>query len=180
MKDRNCSDVVLEGDCSLLRSWRIEDATWYVESRDEEVFRWTKEKRDLKVEEAEAAIRSLDTRPDVVSYAVVDRETMEPVGNIALVISKEDRRTAEIMYWLAPFGRGRGIASDSVALLCRWAFDSLDLHRISLKTHSENTRSRLVAHRAGFRLREGQCQVRTGMLWFDLYSHMGTQEDEIR
>jgi RimJ/RimL family protein N-acetyltransferase len=151
MRETNDFDVILRGDDFLLRPWKVEDARWYVESRDDEVFRWTGESRDLTVEEAEAAIRRANESPDAACFAIVDSGILELLGNIALSFSGQDSTTAEIMYWLAPHGRGRGLATRSVKLLCRWAFDSLHLERVTLKTRGGNTRSQSVAERAGFR-----------------------------
>ena len=125
MKNKNNFDVILCADNFLLRPWKIEDAIWYVESRDEEVFRWTKEKWDLTVEEAEEGIRQSNSNPEAICLAIVDNRSMELLGNIALAFRENNRKSAEIMYWLAPWGRGRGIAASSVKLLCQWPFDSL-------------------------------------------------------
>jgi RimJ/RimL family protein N-acetyltransferase len=74
------------------------------------------------------------------------------------------------MYWLAPAGRGRGIATKAVRLLCRWAFDSLGLERITLQTRPGNARSQAVARRAGFQRLEGagETQPDDHALWFEL------------
>ena len=72
------------------------------------------------------------------------------MGNIALVIGEKANGTAEIMYWLAPEGRGRGIATKAVQLLRDWAFHSLEIDQIILKTHLDNIASQRVAERAGF------------------------------
>jgi RimJ/RimL family protein N-acetyltransferase len=172
MKNRGSSNVILYADNFLLRPWKIEDAAWYVESRDEEVFKWTNEKRDLTIEETEKAIKSLDNSPDAICFAIVDRNNMELLGNIALAFREGNRKVAEIMYWLAPWGRGRGIATDSVKLLCQWAFNSLRLERVTLKTHSENIRSQSVAKRVGFQRQEGghESGLDTISLWFELAS----------
>jgi RimJ/RimL family protein N-acetyltransferase len=170
MPDQSGSDVILYADGFLLRPWKVEDAGWYVASRDEEVFKWTNEKRDLTKEETEEAIKSMTGNSDAICFAIVDRNDMQLVGNIALAFREKNRKSAEIMYWLAPGGRGRGIATDSVKLLCQWAFDSLRLKRVTLKTHPENIRSLLVAKRAGFH-RQGGENVKgldKNHLWFEL------------
>jgi RimJ/RimL family protein N-acetyltransferase len=172
MKDKCGSDVILYADEFILRPWRVEDAAWYVESRDDEVFKWTNEKKDLTIEETEKAIRSLDSNPDAVCFAIIDRNNMELLGNIALAFREGNRKVAEIMYWLAPWGRGRGIATDSLKLLCQWAFNSLRLERVTLKTHPENIRSQLAAERAGFRRQESENNSGSdaNRLWFELTS----------
>ena len=55
------------------------------------------------------------------------------------------------MYWLTASGRGRGIATKAVRLLCDWAFTELGLERLTLKTYKANVSSRRVAERVGFR-----------------------------
>jgi RimJ/RimL family protein N-acetyltransferase len=170
MKDKCGSDVILYADEFILRPWRVEDAAWYVESRDDEVFKWTNEKKDLTIEETEKAIRSLDSNPDAVCFAIVDRDNMELLGNIALAFKEGNRKVAEIMYWLAPWGRGRGIATDSLKLLCQWAFNYLRLERVTLKTYPENIRSQLVAKRVGFHRQKSENDSRFDKksIWFEL------------
>lgn len=62
--------------------------------------------------------------------------------------------TAEIGYWLLPEGRGRGFAARAVQLVSRWAFQQLDLQRLSLWAEADNVPSMRVAERSGF-VREG-------------------------
>ncbi len=170
MKDKFGSDIILYADDFLLRPWKVEDAAWYVESRDEEVFKWTSEKRDLTIEETERTMKSLDSNPDAICFAIVDHEDMQLLGNIALAFREGDRSSAEIMYWLAPWGRGRGIATNFVRLLCQWTFDFLKLSRITLKTLPENIRSQLVAERAGFHRQKERDKngLNSDNLWFEL------------
>ena len=40
MEDNRSGEVPLQGEVILLRPWQVEDASWYVEARDEEIFRW--------------------------------------------------------------------------------------------------------------------------------------------
>ena len=173
MKSSNNSEVFLQADDCFLRPWRVEDAEWYVKSRDEVVFEWTTEKRDLTVEETEDAIRKVNNNPDAFSFAIVDSSSKAILGNIALVLEENDRSVGEIMYWLAPWGRGRGLATNAVKLLCRWAFDSLALERVTLKTHPQNVHSQKVAERAGFCRRVGTNEGNPDAqyLWFELVAY---------
>ena len=169
-REMRCSEIILRGDCFQLRPWKVEDALWYVESRDDEVFRWTSEKRDLTLEATEKAIRSIGGDPNAIGLAISDRMNEELLGNVALSFRQDDDRCAEIMYWLAPGGRGRGVATGAVKLLSRWAFDVLKLERIRLKMHPENVRSRSVATRAGYVMVEIEDRARSDMkpVWFEL------------
>lgn len=174
---RTESNVVLQTERVILRPWQIEDARWYVESRDEEVFEWTSENRALTVREAEAAIQQLRTKEHVFSFALVERESNKLLGNIALVLDEEGRRSGEVMYWLAPWGRGRGVASHGVKLLCQWAFDALGLENIVLKTHVGNLRSQRVAERCGFQKVEyvDDREAHPDRVWFVLSNRMNPE-----
>jgi RimJ/RimL family protein N-acetyltransferase len=123
--------VVLQTSTVLLRPWHTEDACWYVEARDEEVYQWTTESRTLTIRETEEAIEQMNTSDRVFSWAVVDVERKQLVGNTALVLEEGNRDSGEVMYWLAPGGRGRGIASQAVQLVCQWAFADLSLKRVA-------------------------------------------------
>jgi ribosomal-protein-alanine N-acetyltransferase len=143
--------VIIHGDSFDLRPWCVEDARWYVESRDDEVFRWTTERRDLTVAEAEDAIRLANKRLDALCLAIAGSPRGDLLGNIALELRVDDPTSAEIMYWLASEARGRGLATRAVVLLSAWAFGHLGLKRVLLKTRAGNLASQRVAGRAGFR-----------------------------
>lgn len=167
-KIHGSGDFRLQGETFLLRPWRIHEAEWYVASRDEAIFKWTKESRSLTVEEARQNIREANSDPRKHCFAIVENGAENPVGNIALVLMEEDT-AAEVMYWLAPGGRGRGLAFKAVRLLSDWAFRSLGLEQIVLKTYRENSASRRVAARAGFRELDETDSPRLGTeyLWFE-------------
>ena len=170
MKDKRYPDVTLRAGDFFLRPWEVEDAAWYVEARDEEIFKWTQERRDLRVEEAEEAIRSGNRDPEALGFAIIDDRTGEKVGSICLAFREKNRDYAEVMYWLAPWGRGHGIATNAVKMLCQWAFRSLGLERVTLKTLVGNIRSQSVAKRAGFQRQEVKNEggVDAHCLWFEL------------
>ena len=141
----------LRVDETLLRSWTPEDATWYVESRDAEIYRWTSERQDLTVEDAAESIRKANAGKNAICLAVVNCKTGQLFGNIALVPVAEDSKSGEIMFWLAAQARGRGVAIRAVRLLCNWALIELGLDSIVAKTLHGNDRSQSVIAKAGFR-----------------------------
>jgi ribosomal-protein-serine acetyltransferase len=61
-------------------------------------------------------------------------------------------RAGEIGYWLREDRGGCGIMSACCRALVRHGFETLALNRISLAAAVENTRSRRVAERLGFRM----------------------------
>jgi RimJ/RimL family protein N-acetyltransferase len=53
-------------------------------------------------------------------------------------------------------------------MLCQWAFRSLGLERVTLKTLVGNTRSQLVAKRAGFQEQSVENRNDADYAWFEL------------
>jgi ribosomal-protein-serine acetyltransferase len=74
-------------------------------------------------------------------------------------------RRAEIGYWVDRTLEGQGICRQACSALIRYAFDELDLNRISIAAAVDNRRSRALAERLGF-TQEG---VRREAEW--LYDH---------
>ena len=147
MQERLAVTLPITG--GILRPWTVDDAAWYVAARDAEIFRWTTERRDLTVAETEAAILRVNASDDVISWAIADAHGTTLFGNIALVYDQATR-CAEVSYFLAAAGRGRGMATAAVQAVCAWAFSALDIQRILLQTRPGNIRSQAVAQRAGF------------------------------
>ncbi len=140
----------LLGTAIALRTWEEDDAEWYVRARDEDIFRWTTEPRDLTTEIVRDAIERYLKHPTYAGFAITDASSGSLLGNIALVISEADHCWAEVMYWLAGPARGRGAATEAVRTMARWAFETLPIERIELLTDAENNASQRVAQRAGF------------------------------
>ena len=119
-------------------------------ARDEEIFFWTKEPRDLTTELARNAIERYLSHPTYAGFAITDLASGSLLGNIALVITEAERPWGEVMYWLVASARGRGAATEAVRTLARWAFETLPIEGIELLTDPENSASQSVAQRAGF------------------------------
>jgi PPOX class probable FMN-dependent enzyme len=58
--------------------------------------------------------------------------------------------TAELGYIVAPAARGRGVATEALRFLTRWAFSEAGLERAELLISSANEASRRVAARCGY------------------------------
>jgi RimJ/RimL family protein N-acetyltransferase len=61
-----------------------------------------------------------------------------------------DDACAAVGYWLAPDARGRGVATRTLRLLARWAFEHLAVARLELTCAPDNVASQRVAERCGF------------------------------
>ncbi|TQF06926.1 GNAT family N-acetyltransferase [Kitasatospora acidiphila] len=86
--------------------------------------------------------------------------------------------SAEIVYWLLPEARGRGVALAAVRRLSQWALDELGLHRLELCHSTANPASCRVAAKAGYAL-EGT--MRSALLhadgWHDQHLHARIKGD---
>lgn len=84
-------------------------------------------------------------------FAIADAETGEWLGNMGLMA--RPRGMTEIGYLVAPWARGRGVATAAAAALTRWGFGH-GVRRVELFANVENLASQRVALAAGFH-REG-------------------------
>ncbi|MGJ6961790.1 GNAT family N-acetyltransferase [Streptosporangium sp. G11] len=84
-------------------------------------------------------------------FAIADAATGEWVGNIGLMA--RPRGGVEIGYLVAPWARGRGVATAATAALTAWGFGH-GAERVELFANVENLASQRVALAAGFH-REG-------------------------
>jgi len=141
----------VRGEGVVLRSWRVEDVPAVAAAcQDDEIARWlalvpqpyTEEHARFYVEEC------IQADEDRRAFAITDASTGDVVGSIDMRINR--LQTGHVGYWVAAQARGRGVASDALRALSRWALESLGLGRVELVTDPENIASQRVAERAGF------------------------------
>lgn len=90
-------------------------------------------------------------RGEELNFAVVDATDLDRVWGGASVYDVDlDPARAAVGYWLAPDARGRGVATRTLRLLARWAFDHLAIARLELTCAPDNVASQRVAERGGF------------------------------
>jgi RimJ/RimL family protein N-acetyltransferase len=82
------------------------------------------------------------------ALAIADASGVSFLGAIGLRPIEEHR--ASIGYWVAPAERGRGVATDAIRLLGRWAHFWLRLRRLELFHFAGNAGSARVAEKVGF------------------------------
>ena len=86
------------------------------------------------------------------SWLVADPHTDDVLGAVSLFKIDLDQGDAEVGYWVAPWGRGRGVASCAVRAAATYGFGQLVLRRLHLFHAVENAASCGVARKAGFLL----------------------------
>ncbi|MUL43148.1 GNAT family N-acetyltransferase [Streptomonospora sp. PA3] len=87
---------------------------------------------------------------DGQQWAVIEAGTGSYAGSIGLTRTLWRARSTEVGYWLAPWARGRGLATEAVVAVSRWALNDQNFERVELKAAAPNTASRRVAEKAGF------------------------------
>jgi RimJ/RimL family protein N-acetyltransferase len=136
-----------------LRPWRTEDAeAVYLACQDADIQRWTRVPSPYRRDDARwfVGASAQAWAEGRAAFAVVDAATDEVVGSHGFVTAP-DEGVAEIGYWTAPWGRGRGLTTAATRLVARWAFETLGLARLDWYAEVGNIGSRRVAESAGFR-----------------------------
>ena len=82
-------------------------------------------------------------------WAIADPSADQLLGAISLRIRHGNG--GDVGYWLAPAGRGRGVATQAVAAVCREGF-RLGMQVVHWEAIAGNEASRRVAERVGFRV----------------------------
>jgi RimJ/RimL family protein N-acetyltransferase len=164
----------LRTDGLILRPWWLDDVPAIVEAcSDPEIVRWlTMIPSPYTTRDAEDFIgraREDWERGDVFQLAIVDAETGRLAGSIAMRAMRFD--TGHFGYWVAREARGRGVATEALRALCRWAVDELGVKRLELVTDPDNLASQRVAERVGFQ--------REGIRRSSLESRDGTRRDSV-
>ena len=139
----------------VLRQFREDDrAVVLAAMRDPLVQRWLNmpsKPADRDFDSLLRMVRDSRRSGDRFDYAVTERG--EDVSLGAVIASKRHRENYEIAYLAGEAGRGRGLMTRAVTLLCDTLLDQ-GVERLELRTHPENEASQRLAERCGFQ-REG-------------------------
>lgn len=143
----------LDGAAVRLREWRTGDVPAVYEAcQDPAIQRWTHVPVPYLRREARAFVTEVAPenweRATGALFAVVDDHDAV-VGSCGLVRIDEHRGIAEAGYWVAPWARGRGVATAALSRLTDWALD-VGFAAVELLIDEENAASRSVAAAAGF------------------------------
>jgi RimJ/RimL family protein N-acetyltransferase len=96
--------------------------------------------------------------PDHLNLVIERLEGPEPIGMCDLMKIEPPTRTAMLGIWVARPWWGEGYGTDAVRTLCRFGFDHMNLHRITLQVNADNENAIRAYEKAGFqqegRLRE--------------------------
>jgi RimJ/RimL family protein N-acetyltransferase len=139
----------------VLRELREDDRAVVVSTmRDPIVARWLNmpsAPSDQDFDSLMRVARNGRVSGDRFDFAVTEAGKDVSLG--AVIASRRHRDNYEVAYLAGEEGRGRGVMTRAVRLLCDWLLDE-GVGRIELRTHPGNDASQKLAERAGF-TREG-------------------------
>lgn len=151
-------------------------------NHDPDVMRWMDDTYPQSVEQVRAwltdrprnsygdLLLGIEAAADATLIGLVTLHGAEPETGIADL----DIYLGEKRYW------GGGHATDAMRTICRYGFQAMRLHKITLTVVTENTAARRVYDKVGF-VEEGRLRqvFRRDGQWYDMYS-MGLLADELR
>ena len=160
----------LTGPRVLLRPVRPGDGAAIYEAVEEaraEISPWLPwAEKTRSAEDSEEAARrgwaQWQTREDLM-VGIWDKATGLYLGGSGLHRINWAVPAFEIGYWLRTSAWGQGYASETVQVLCQFAFGTLGANRVEIRLDPRNARSRAVSERLGFVLEATlRNQVRDG------------------
>jgi len=150
---------VLSDGVVLLRPPRPDDAPLIAQGcQDPQIVQWTTVPSPYDLADAQAWISGI--YPD--GPAGIQAWWASPTWAITLADDRwcgtidlrlDEQGGADVGYLVAAWARGRGLATRSLRLACRWGFTALGLQVIQWQAQVGNSTSRSVATRAGFQIR---------------------------
>lgn len=120
----------------------------------DEIWTYLDEPTPKCLEDAELLIRDAEhehAKGARLPFAVVSMNSNQVVGSISLIDIRQHDRSVEIGWmWLTPKVWRTGVSRESVFLLMRHAFETMDVIRVAYKTDTRNVASqRLIRDMGG-------------------------------
>jgi len=163
------SKLEMEGERIVLRKLMPSDASDIYENlRDKDMVKWTLNipwpyrKRDAMKFVRKARYKM--KKRSGYAFGIVLKETGRVIGVVDLIRVDWKNKNAELGYWLGKKYWGRGLTTEAVKLMLKFAFERLKLHMVYATLFEENIASRRVLEKAGFKL-EGvmrECRFKYG------------------
>ena len=148
-------DRLTDGTVVLRKLREGDRAAVIATMRDPLVRQWLNMPRDAGDREFDTVMRTVAggfRTGERYDFAVATDDDEPSRG--AVIASRRHRDNYEVAYLAGERGRGNGLMTLAVRLLCGWLLDE-GVGRIEVRTHPENLASQRLAERAGF-TREGR------------------------
>ena len=146
---------LMETERILLRPWREEDAAaLFKYASDPAIGPIAGWPPHTSVENSREVIRDILSAPE--TYAVVLKETNEPVGSVGIMLgdgihsAEMEEGDAEIGYWIGVPYWGKGLIPEAVNRLLARCFEEMGIRRVWCGYYDGNRKSRRVMDKCGF------------------------------
>lgn len=147
-------NMILETERIILRPWQESDA--------EDLYKYASHPDigpiagwpvHTSVENSREIIKGVLSAPE--TYAVVLKETGQPVGSIGLMLGKASNigipdTEGEVGYWIGVPYWGQGLIPEAVREIMRYGFEELNLNKIWCGYFDGNLKSKRVQEKCGF------------------------------
>jgi RimJ/RimL family protein N-acetyltransferase len=138
-----------------LRHFSLDDVAEVTRAlQDPEIVRWT---ASLPTPYTEADAQGwIERHPELwisgttAQFAIVDAVDGAFMGNIYVIVAPYMLGRAALGYWVADWGRGRGVATRALLIASKWAVEVLDPSELFLETLEGNVASERVAEKADY------------------------------
>ena len=190
-KNMDNHSYFIKGPRLFLREIRQSDvnASYYAWLNDPETTRYLEVRHSpVSMEEMTRHVSELDGRTDILFLAICQNAGRKHIGNIKLGPINNIHRFASLSILIGDkSSRGKGYASEAISVLADFAFNTLNLNRLSAGLYEGNIGSYKAFEKAGFR-KEGIFrkmryyqgkyvdQIMMGLIRQDMRSHPGEGE----
>lgn len=132
-----------------LRKPHVDDIDWIAQAcQDSEIQRWTTVPRPYMRANAEEFISHSKTQPSL--FAIIEQGTNLGVGMIGIHGTDQTTGEANAGYWVAPWARRQGVATQALQQLAQHARTLETAKTFTLKISPANFASRGTAAKCGF------------------------------
>ncbi len=144
---------MLRGGVCTLRRYALDDAPALAAIADDPlVARWMRAGRfpsPYTLADAERWVRAVVDEP-VETHFLIEVDG-EPAGGLGILpLTDDEEGVATLGYWLGRRFWRRGVATDAVRTIARYAFDARGFRRIESAVYAPNIGSARVLEKAGF------------------------------
>lgn len=148
-------EIPLSDGVVSLRRFNLDDVSEVTRAcQDPEIVRWT---ASIPIPYAKSDAEGWIGRHSelwnsgvTAPFAIVDVTDGNFFGSINVIVPPDTIGRAALGYWVAKWGRSRGVATRALRIASNWAFDVLDPDELYLETLEGNVASERVAEKAGY------------------------------
>ncbi len=177
------SKYIIEGKQVGLRRLRFSDIrNIYEHINDKQIARWTVAvPYPYKADDAEEFIRltsKMIRQNKRRTFGIIYKETDNLIGIVDLFKINWTDRNGEIGYWVGRKFWNRGIATEAIYLMLKYAFRKLKLHRIYARVFESNIASARALEKNGFKhegIQRHAAKVRNRWRNFHQYAILGPE-----